>query len=154
MGKVRCGYCGMIATALLLSLSPVGYASNLGRQCASQIKHIEEQIAALKGQTEVKAVVGDIAVAQRWIAEGKMLLKEGRVRQATVLAERLVFQLRLIRLLMATQRIWDQAERIGQQRDKVRQDLEVLKSQYDALVLQRHGAALTGADEPQKDEQP
>ena len=111
---------------------------------ATQLDQLEKE------QKSGDLVAEEMVVARQWIEEGLILLGEGKVKNAALIAERMPLQVELIRVLLATGALLERAAAAEADVDRLGKTLLRLKSRYDRLILSRNGAEKSGAIPPVK----
>jgi len=120
------------------------YATVLG---SAAFKKWTSQIDQLEKELSSETAAGEIAVARQWIREGQLLLREGKVKNAALIAERLAPQVELIRVVVTTGMASKEALSVEAEVETLEKALLGLKSRYDRLIL-RHGEAKTAIASP------
>jgi hypothetical protein len=91
---------------------------------------------------------GEISIARKCIEDGGLLLRDGRVRKAAIIAERLPIQLELIRVLVAAAGVLEEAKNVELETVQLERELLRLKTKYDRLSLQFYGKGASGSVPP------
>ncbi len=130
-----------------ISFSSIQAANLTGLNSASfeRLGSLLDEFDKMKG---AQAAAAEIAVARVWIENGRLLLREGSVRKAATIAERLPAQLELIRVLIATGAAVIEAELAEQEIGEMEKEILLVKVRYNRLMLQKNGARVSGAFPP------
>ena len=134
----------------LSTLSVVAPGDSVLKKAAAEFRRAGADLDQIEEREGAEVAAGEIAVARRWIEEGFSLLRRGEEQHAAVLAERLPFQLRLIRAVLAARAAEEKAEQEERETVEARAELKRVRARYDRLVLKYQGAGATDAY-PRKD---
>ncbi len=130
-------------------LQPV-QAGDLAKLSDAAFRRVNVELEKIEKDKGAEAATAEIAIARQWIEQGRLLLREGRVRKAAVVAERFPTELALIRALVAAGAAQDETRRVEEEIHDARNALRRIKSRYNRLVLKIQGAAHTNAFPPKK----
>ena len=137
--------CLATIVAVISGLTQMAEAENLKRLSDVAFHDFEAIIAELEGSEQPKAIGGEIAVAKKLVTHGKLLLRAGRTKKAAVFAERLQFQIELIRAMIAASDAIQELHRTEDAILNMEMQLKMLKSRMNRLRLEVEGAKVTGA---------
>lgn len=91
-----------------------------------------------RDHTPVDPAAREIVVARQWIEEGLILLGEGKIKNAALIAERMPLQVELIRVLLATGTLLERARSVEDEVADLGKTLLRLKTRYDRLILSKN----------------
>jgi hypothetical protein len=130
---------------LAISFPIEAQSSDLGESAKVRFEKASKALDDIEKAEGGAAAAGEIAVARKWIEDGKRLLESGKIKRAVQIAERLPFELDLIRLLVATGLAVEEARQMEQQVFWLEQGLKILKAKRDRLLLEKNGARISDA---------
>ncbi|MCP4599642.1 MAG: hypothetical protein GY847_03730 [Proteobacteria bacterium] len=133
-----------------LLISPV-QASDLDGLSDASFGRLSSQLDDIELREGAESAAAEIAIARQWIENGRLLLREGSVRKAATIAERLPSQLELVRVLVTAGAALIKAEGVGQEIYQMKSKLVRLKARYNRLMLQKNGARVSNAFPPMED---
>jgi hypothetical protein len=123
-------------------------SSDLGRSADTRFQQAAKALEEIEARTESAIAAGEIAVAKRWIEDGRLLIESGKIEKAAQIAERLPFQLDLIRIVIATGLAMEEAKQVEKEVFELEQELKVLKARRDRLLLEKLGPKISNAFPP------
>ncbi|MFO8070872.1 MAG: hypothetical protein R6V85_03260 [Polyangia bacterium] len=136
---------GALLLSFSLSLSWNAAAGERARETATVLDGIERSLRRLAGHEHAEAASGEIDLAEKWTAEAREALGEGRDRRAAILAERLEPQLDLVRAVLDAAGIAAEAERAELELAELEAELNRLRDMIARLTIAREGVRLTDA---------
>ncbi|MDJ0764797.1 MAG: hypothetical protein QNJ97_17585 [Myxococcota bacterium] len=131
-----------------LYLTPVA-ASDLGALSDALFEKFSVEVAEIEKKKGASAAAGELVVAKQWIVDGRLFLREGRIKKAATIAERLPGQIALVRLLVDIGQIMAETEEHARTNQALGQALAIAKGRYDRLLLNVQGRKATDALPPQ-----
>jgi len=105
----------------------------------------ENEIKTIEKSDNAIAVAGEIAIAKRWIEQGKLLLSAGHSKKSALYAERLKIQLKLIRITIEVFISKNRNETIEQETNELLSKLKSKKNRLNRLLIRLNGAKLSSA---------
>ncbi len=131
-------------TLLSSFLHPV-QAGDLAKLSDGAFRRLNAELNKIETEKGATAAKGEIVVAEQWIEQGRLLLREGRVRKAAIVAERLPTELALIRILVAAGAALEDVRGVEEEIHTASLALRNIKARYNRLMLRIHGAEHTNA---------
>jgi len=145
----------LLLTALMMCLqhAPV-LASDFGKLSRAAFKRSSTDLDEIEAEEGARAAAAEIAVARKWIEDGRLFLREGRMKKAAVLAEKLPAQIELIRVIVAAGLVAAEATGVEKEILLKKKTLIELKARLDRLMLQRRGVDARSAEPSAKGAKP
>ena len=133
------------AFAAILGLDHLAQADSLRKLSDVAFQQIEDTITEIESKTESQAIIQEISVARRLVKHGKLLLRAGRTKKAAVFAERLQFQIELIRALLAASNAVVELATLEREILEMELKLKMLKDRLHRLMLETGDAKVPGS---------
>ncbi len=141
--------------ALMSCLQPAPVlASDLGKLSSAAFKRLSTDLDEIETDEGAHTAAAEIAVARKWIEDGRLLLREGRMRKAAVLAEKLPAQIELIRVIVMAGLVAAEAKSVEKELLLKRKIVIELKARLDRLILLRRGVDAKNVEPPAKGAKP
>jgi hypothetical protein len=138
----------LVGALSVVAAAKTADAESLKSLSDAAFHELEEIIAAIEATQPFEAVKGEIAVAKKLVTHGKLLLRAGRTKKAAILAERLQFQIALVRAIAATGEAAAELRKTEGQVFEMEQKLKMLRGRLNHLRLEVDGAKATSAFPP------
>ncbi|MCP4674214.1 MAG: hypothetical protein GY854_01575 [Deltaproteobacteria bacterium] len=114
-------------------------ASDLGKLSRAAFKQLSADLDEIEAEDGARAAAAEIAVARKWIEDGRLFLRDGRMKKAAVLAEKLPAQIGLIRVIVTAGLVAAEAMSVEKEVLLKKKSVLELKARLDRLMLQRRG---------------
>lgn len=144
----------LLQVVLIVFVSLRAYCDGMTRPSLEQLSRVRAELVELETSHGGETAADEIGIAKGWLEKEEALFKKGKLEQASMLAERLVAQLDLVRVLVSVEkelrevrRLEDELSSIETRLKQARERLETLETEWEDAVASRRRSREKGGAE-------